>query len=311
MTNNTKRFSIIVPMHNEEEFIIVALKSVTSQTWKDYECIVIDDRSTDKSKSLVNDFIKQNPNIDIKLCKTKEGTWGPGAAKNVGLDNATGEYIVFLDADDELNNEYALQNINEAIQKNDMVEVLLLGYQRKFKNRHDKTLLTKIFRPTEKDTNKHHQIGKNLYSMLWVGCWKRSLFKDNNIRCSENTVWDDQIPTVELFNAVEQKKIRISGWDKAHYTYNIRPGNSICTTPSTDKMKAAILMCKNINRLVKEGKIDKEYEKDIKFRVGILRVLGSIWMLGNAAYTFALKTIPDAVDKLVGRRNDGRDEEER
>ena len=76
-------------------------------------------------------------------------------------------------------------------------------------------------------------------------------------------------------------------------------------------MKAAILMCKNINRLVKEGKIDKEYEKDIKFRVGILRVLGSIWMLGNAAYTFALKTIPDAVDKLVGRRNDGRDEEER
>ena len=110
MNNKTKKFSIIVPMHNAEEFIITALKSVSSQSFTDYECIVINDRSTDRSKELVTEYIRQNPSINIKLCETKEGQWGPGAAKNVGLDNANGEYVVFLDADDELNNEQSLQN---------------------------------------------------------------------------------------------------------------------------------------------------------------------------------------------------------
>lgn len=310
MTNQGKKFSIIVPMHNEEGFIITALRSVASQTFADYECIVIDDHSTDCSKDLVTEFVRQNPNIDIKLRETKEGHWGPGAAKNVGLDNANGEYIVFLDADDELDNDQALQNINNAIQKNDMVEVLLLSFQRTFRDRKDRILRAQFNPAKEKFVDKHYQMKDNLEGVLWNGCWKKSLFDNNNIRCAENAVWDDQVAKLQLFNAADQEKIKVSGVDKSHYIYNIRPGKSIGGTPSIDKLKANISMHRKIAKLVEDGKINKEFEKDIKARVRKGPLLVAAWMLGMKMYSTVHKTIPDFIDRVKGKRKDG-DENER
>ena len=176
-----KKFTIIIPVHNGEEFITNALDSVTSQQFQDYECLIIDDHSQDKSKELIEKYILSNLNIDMKFYQTEEGKWGPGAARNVGLDNSNGEYIVFLDADDELNNENSLTNINNAIDKNDLVEALILGFQRKWRDRKDRVLLTNTFKPTEKHTDKHYQMGKNNEGTIWSGCWKKSLFDNNNM----------------------------------------------------------------------------------------------------------------------------------
>lgn len=293
--NQNKRFTIIIPMHNAEEFILKALESVSSQDFYDYECLIINDHSQDKSKELVENYITRNQNNNFKLYETPNEKWGPGAARNIGLDNGIGEYIVFLDADDELNDENSLKNISSAIDRNELVEVLILGFQRKWRDRHNNVLLTTTFTPKEKHTNKHYQIGKNNEGTIWSGCWKKSLFDNNSIRFPENTVWEDLIPKLELFNAAKSEKIKICSYST--HKYNVRPGKSIGTTPTIDKLKSMIALHRKCAQLVSEGKIDSQYEKDIKTRVRNSPAL-VMWMAGMAIYTKILRNIPENVDKI-------------
>lgn len=250
--NQSKRFTIIIPMHDAEEFILKALESVRSQDFDDYECIVIDDHSQDKSRELVEKYITSNPNNNFQLYETPDEKWGPGTARNIGLDHGIGEYVVFLDADDELNDENSLKNISSAIDRNELVEVLILGFQRKWRDRHDNVLLTTTFKPKEKHTDKHYQMGKNNEGTIWSGCWKKSLFDNNKIRFPENTVWEDLIPKLELFNAAESEKIKICGYST--HKYNVRPGKSIGTTPTINKLKSMIELHRKCARLVRKEK---------------------------------------------------------
>ncbi len=298
MEEKNKRFTIIIPMHDAEEFILNALESVKKQEFEDYECIVIDDHSKDKSKELVENYITSNPNVNMQFYETPEGKWGPGTARNIGLDSGTGEYVLFLDADDELNDEKSLKNISEAIDKNELVEVLILGFQRKWRDRHDKVLLETTFKPQEKHTDKHYQIGRNNEGTIWSGCWKKSLFDNNKIRFPENTVWEDLIPKLELFNSADSEKIKICSCST--HQYNVRPGKSIGTTPTISKLKSMIELHRKCAKLISEGKIDAEYEKDIKRRIRNSPALIA-WMMGMALYTKVLRNIPEKIDEVKRR----------
>lgn len=85
--------SIIIPMYNAEKYIKEAIDSVLKQTYKDFEIIVIDDGSTDNTKSKLLDYGSQ-----IKYIYQENA--GPAVARNRGIKEAKGEYIAFLDADD-------------------------------------------------------------------------------------------------------------------------------------------------------------------------------------------------------------------
>ncbi len=98
--------SIIIPIYNEGRFISKCLDSINSQTYKNFEVIVIDDGSTDNSAELV----RNNRNISLY---TQEHN-GPGSAKNFGVSLANGEILVFIDGDMYLDKDY-LKNIIEPI----------------------------------------------------------------------------------------------------------------------------------------------------------------------------------------------------
>lgn len=93
------KISIITPTYNSSKFIKRTIKSVLNQTYKDWEYLIIDDGSTDNTVELVNEFTKQDPRI--KLFKTPQNSGGPATPKNIGIENARGEYVAFLDHDDE------------------------------------------------------------------------------------------------------------------------------------------------------------------------------------------------------------------
>lgn len=97
--------SIIIPNHNYARYIGDALKSVSAQTMQDWECIVIDDASTDNSVEIIQQHIKSDPRFKLIRMKNKSGT---SVARNAGLDIARGEYIAFLDSDDCFT-QYALE----------------------------------------------------------------------------------------------------------------------------------------------------------------------------------------------------------
>lgn len=94
---NKKLVSIITPMYNSEKYIRQTIESVLNQTYKEWEMLIIDDCSSDNSANIVNEYVQ----IDnrIKYIRVKENK-GVSNARNVGLQQARGRFIAFLDSDD-------------------------------------------------------------------------------------------------------------------------------------------------------------------------------------------------------------------
>ena len=113
MMSNYK-VSIIIPVYNSEKFIKASFESVKKQTFnfEDMEIIFVNDKSTDESLEILKEFQKENDNIFIYT--TPEGKKGPGVARNLGLIQATADYVVFFDSDDIMNPEY-IETIYEEI----------------------------------------------------------------------------------------------------------------------------------------------------------------------------------------------------
>ncbi|WP_195500772.1 glycosyltransferase family 2 protein [Bacteroides clarus] len=94
----TTLVSVIVPCYNAVPYIIEAIESVISQSYTDWEMLIIDDCSSDNSASIIQNYCA----IDnrIKYYKTKESSGSPTLPRNIGIENAMGRYIAFLDSDD-------------------------------------------------------------------------------------------------------------------------------------------------------------------------------------------------------------------
>ncbi|KAA1050725.1 glycosyltransferase family 2 protein [Pseudocitrobacter sp. 73] len=90
----TMKFSIIIPLYNKEKYIASAIWSILDQTYQDFEIIVVDDGSTDKSVCVV-----ENIN-DTRIKVIKQKNCGVSCARNTGINNAVGDYLLFLDGDD-------------------------------------------------------------------------------------------------------------------------------------------------------------------------------------------------------------------
>ena len=90
--------SIIIPVCNLEKYIRKCLQSVLDQTFHNYEVIVINDGSQDKSQDIIEEFIETNHLSNFKLINKKNG--GLSAARNDGMSQAEGKWITFIDGDD-------------------------------------------------------------------------------------------------------------------------------------------------------------------------------------------------------------------
>jgi hypothetical protein len=95
------KISVIIPCYNSARFLPVALESVLWQTYGNWECILVDDGSTDRSEEIIRSFSDRDPRFRYIAQKNS----GPSAARNRGINAATGDYIQFLDADDLLPKE--------------------------------------------------------------------------------------------------------------------------------------------------------------------------------------------------------------
>jgi glycosyltransferase involved in cell wall biosynthesis len=89
--------SIIIPTYNTEKFIRATLQSVQNQTYQNWEMILVDDASIDKTVSVIEEFAKNDSRI--KLFKLEKNS-GNGFARNIAVEKAVGKYIAYLDADD-------------------------------------------------------------------------------------------------------------------------------------------------------------------------------------------------------------------
>jgi glycosyltransferase involved in cell wall biosynthesis len=108
------KFSIIIPAYNAERTILSALESIRMQSFTDYEVIIINDGSFDSTDYIIINYFRNN-NIKYKYFKTQNR--GVSSARNLGWNNADGDYICFLDSDDSWHPD-KLSIINKILQNN-------------------------------------------------------------------------------------------------------------------------------------------------------------------------------------------------
>lgn len=133
--------SVIIPTYNAGAYITEAIESVFKQTYKDFEVIICDDGSTDNTEKVLESYGTQ---IRYILQKNK----GPASARNIGIKDAKGEYIAFLDADDIWLPEKLELQMNE-IKKSNFIGLVTCGRYVLCEN-----LATEIFQPKIRDFDK-------------------------------------------------------------------------------------------------------------------------------------------------------------
>lgn len=171
------KYSIIIPNYNKEKYIKECLDSIFDQTIErnSYEVIVIDDGSTDNSLSIIKEY-------DVKLLKTNRKR--AGGARNLGLDNASGEYVIFIDSDDYLYSKDVLSKLDKIVDGNDIIF---------FDFEEDKFGKRRIIK--EDITSIPEKLEKTKRLGCTSKCFKRELIGDT--RFTENTAYEDVNFTLE------------------------------------------------------------------------------------------------------------------
>lgn len=168
-----KKISIIIPVYNIEKYIEECILSILNQTYKNFELILINDGSKDKSGEICDKFKKDSR---VKIFHKKNG--GVSSARNIGIENATGEYLLFVDGDDCLEKN-TLEVIKDKIENNDM---LIYGYKEKYVKKEYNFHMTE----NEKIENSYQTI-QNVVSNKYGGyifnkVFKKSIILKENLR---------------------------------------------------------------------------------------------------------------------------------
>ena len=114
----TKKISIIVPVYNCEKYLIKCINSILDQSYANLELLLYDDGSVDNSNSICKEFEK----LDKRVKVFNQNNSGASVARNIGIENSTGEYLMFVDADDYIEDSMLKVLIEKAeVEKADFV----------------------------------------------------------------------------------------------------------------------------------------------------------------------------------------------
>lgn len=211
---NKHRFSVIISAYNVEDYIERAIDSVLNQNFNDYELIVVEDKSTDNTLERIMKYDGK-----VKVIKNERNR-GLGAVRNIGIENATGEYIVHLDGDDTLYNESTLRDIDKVIGK-DKLDIIFFGFQEVNGN-------NRLRVATKENSTKEARLICDATFSVPSKCWRREFLITNNIKFIEDVYYEDMIYSIKAITLSE----KTSYGDFPIFNYYKNRNGSIMTTPS-------------------------------------------------------------------------------
>lgn len=112
----TNLVSIIIPNYNRESLIGETLDSILAQSYDHWECIIVDDGSTDKSQFVIEEYAKRDPRFKLFL-RPKEHPKGANACRNIGMQKSNGDYLIFFDSDDLMLENHVEQKLSFVLEK--------------------------------------------------------------------------------------------------------------------------------------------------------------------------------------------------
>ena len=190
---NKPFFSVIVPEHNSAEFMRKGLDSIRSQTFTDYELIIVCDSCTDNTAEIARKYTDKVFEISEKR---------PGKSRNKGLEEATGKWVLFMDDDDWFMDTMVFQTLADAVGKQDE-DILAFSFYWK-----------------------GHGVKQNTKNQLWTAvwnkCWRREFIERIGARFPDWEHSDD-----DGFSKFCHPKARIAFLDQCLYYYNFMREGSL------------------------------------------------------------------------------------
>lgn len=185
MMDSDIRFSVVLPAYNEEKNLENAVESVLHQTYGNFELIIVDNGSKDKTGKIAEHF--KSLFSDIRLI-TNETNQGRAAARNEGLDAADGDYVIMLDPDDRFESDL-LERVRDAIIK-EPADIVSYSYSEQFLSKRGMVLYTKTHRlPEIYDTDEADfkntvktMLSCNAIGHVWNKAYKLSWLREKEIR---------------------------------------------------------------------------------------------------------------------------------
>lgn len=184
-----KKISIIVPVYNTEKYVKKCLESISNQTMKNLEVIIVNDGSTDNSEEIIKKWIEeQDTNIEIKYLKKENG--GLSDARNYGVERATGDYISFIDSDDYIEKDI-YKNLEEYMNEN----IDLIKFKAKTTDETGNNLESldgPIFEKcTGEEAFENLCITDKYLEVAWLYLYRKDFFIDNKFKYEKGLYHED------------------------------------------------------------------------------------------------------------------------
>ena len=190
--------SVIVPVYNIEKYIGKCIQSVLSQTYTDFELLLINDGSKDSSGEICSSWAK----IDARIRVISKENEGVSVARNLGIDSAKGEFIFFLDGDDWISPECLEKML---LRMTPEVDAVISEWDEPEDEGYDSVLITK--KKQKEGLVSNEEIWKDIYEsffypkVLWGKLYRKELW--NNVRLKKGTIYsEDTYAMLEVFQNV-------------------------------------------------------------------------------------------------------------
>jgi len=205
-------FSIIVPVYNDENNLKRCLDSIVSQTFTDFECLLINDGSTDNSPAICDEYAKKDSRIRV-FHKSNEGI---SKTRQFGINNSTGRFTVFVDSDDWIEPSL-LQNVTQAINAGNPDIIFMDFFDENSSGK--ESCISQNISIFDTDNVIRQVLEGNLFSCLWNVIIKRELYFLNNISFAEGINYgEDSLFVIELL--LNNPKIEYLNGAFYHHTFN-------------------------------------------------------------------------------------------
>lgn len=203
------KFSIIVPIYNAEDSIEKLLKDLLRLNYDDYEVLLINDGSTDNTKTIVERAI----GCDDRYVLFNKKNEGPGPARNYGINKAQGKYLLFFDSDD-CPSANVLKDYDNILKKDDSIDLVISSFT--FDTvKNGKVISKKEFLINDHQFFSHSEFQEAIYDLMsnqfmyvvWNKCYRRDIIIDNVILFKNYRSCEDRIFNLEYFKYCNSVKL--------------------------------------------------------------------------------------------------------
>ena len=181
------RFSVIMCAYNLEKIVGTAIDSVLEQKFKNFELILVNDGSADKTLNVLKKYERKDSRVRVI---NNEKNIGLSASRNKAISQARGEYILFLDGDDALYNDKTLEDIDKAI-GNNTYDIIYLGYESI-----GSTGVSLRLSNAENSTKRARLICDESFSVS-SKCWNVKFIRDNHLMFKEGMYYEDELFSIK------------------------------------------------------------------------------------------------------------------